>query len=199
MTDIETIDAELDAWMIGDLADDYQPDTEPRTLATIDEADRALRRVARLETDIGRHERLFDSRIAQMQERKAEILGVLERERQWWMTAAERWARAHAAETGSKTIKLPSGQIAFRQGRQRIEQLTKEPAETVADEFVRVTRTWAKDAITKATMPGPVAEDVDAPEGYVAHYAVTADGEILGDVVRLVPVQDTCAIKAGDK
>lgn len=197
MTDVETIDAELDVWMIGDLADDYEPDSEPRTLATIDEADRALRRVARLETDIGRHERLFDSRIGQMQERKAEVLGVLERERQWWLTAAERWARAHASETGSKTIRLPSGTVQFRQGRQRIEPLTKEPSETVAPEFVRVSRSWAKDAIAKATMPGPVAEDIAAPEGYVAHYAVTADGEVLGDVVRLVPVQDSCTIRAG--
>ena len=198
MTDIETIDAELDAYIVAELADEYDPEVEPRTLADIDEADRCLWRMRRIEVEMQRTERLYQSRIAQMQERMDEVLGVMRREHEWWSRRVEMWARAHAHETKGKTVKLPSGTIQFRAGRQRIETLTKEPADTVAPDFVRERREWDKTAITKATMPGPVAQDVDAPEGYVAHYAVTAaDGEILCDVVRLVPVQDSITIKAG--
>ena len=198
MTDVETIDAELDAYIVADLADEYDPETEPRTLADIDEADRGLWRMRRIEVEMQRTERLFDTRIAQMQERRDEVLGVMRREHDWWSRRVEMWARAHADETGKKSFKLPSGTISLRQGRQRIEAMTKEPAESVAPEFVRVSRSWDKQAIAKVTMPGPIAEDVDAPEGYVAHFCVTADGEVLGDVVTLVPVAPTVSIKAGN-
>ena len=197
MTDIEQVDAELDAYIIDDL--EYEPESEARTLATIDEADRALRRVSRIDIEAGRIERLFDARIQQMQDRRAEVLAVYENERRWWTRRVELWARAHKNETGSKTIKLPSGTLSFRAGSQSIQPLSKEPGESVPAEFVRVKREWDRTAVKAATMPGPVAEDYDAPEGYEARLAVTADGEVLGDVVRLVPVQDSITIKAGEK
>lgn len=197
MTDVEQIDSDLSAYVIGDLADEYEPDTEARTLATIDEADRALWWMRQLETDMTRHERLFDTRIGQLQERRDEVLGVMRRQHDWWARRVEMWARAHAAETKSKTINLPSGQVTLRQGRPRIEPMSKEPAADVAPEFVRVQRSWDKQAIAKVTMPGPVAEDVDAPEGYEARFCVTAEGKVLGDVVTLVPTAPTVTIKAG--
>lgn len=198
MTDVEQIDAELDAYIVAELAEEYDPETEPRTLADIDQADRSLVRMRRIEVEMARTERLFDVRIAQMQERRDEVLGVLRREHEWWSRRVEMWARAHAAETKAKKISLPSGTIQLRQGRQRIEAITKEPGQDVPAEFVRTTRAWDKTAITKATAPGPEAEDYPAPEGYVARYAITAEGEIIGDVVRLVPVQDSITIKAGE-
>lgn len=197
MSDVEQIDDDLSAFVVGDLADEYDPEAEPRTLATIDEADRILWHLRRLETDMARHERIFDARIGQLQSRKAELLGVMQRQHEWWSRRVEMWARAHAAETGTKTIRLPSGEIVLRQGRPRIEPVSKEPGTDVAPEFVRVSRSWDKQAIAKVTMPGPVAEDVDAPEGYEARRCVTADGEVLADVVCLVPVAPTVIIKAG--
>lgn len=199
MTDVEQIDAELDAYIVGDLADEYDPDVEPRTLADIADADRALWHLRRIEVDMARHERLFDHRIRQLEQRREDVLGVMRRQHEWWSRRVELWARAHASEVGSKTIKLPAGTVSFRTGQHRIETVTKEPADTAPAEFVRTKREWDKQAIKAATGPGPIADDYPAPEGFVAHYAVTADGEVIGDVVRLVPVQDAVTIKAGDR
>lgn len=196
MSDVEQIDAELSAFIVGDLADEYDPDTEARTLETIDEADRALWHLRQIETDMVRHERIFDARIKQMQERRAEVLGVMQRQHEWWSRRVEMWARAHAAETKSKTIKLPSGTVSFRQPSPSILPLAQ-PSDATPTEFVRVKRDWDKQAIKAATMPGPDADDVDAGDGMLAKFAITADGEIVGDLVYTIPSQPTITIKAG--
>lgn len=196
MSDVEQIDSELSAFIIGDLADEYEPDAEPRTLATIDEADRALWHLRQIETDMVRHERLFDARIKQMQERRAEVLGVMQRQHEWWSRRVEMWARAHAAETNAKTIKLPSGTVSFRTPTPSVLALSA-PKDDAPAEFVRVKREWDKQAIKAATLPGPDADDVDAGVGMLAKFAITPDGEVLGDVVYTIPAQPTITIKAG--
>jgi len=50
MTSLEELDADLDAYIVGDI----EFTNEPRTLATIDEADRTGRRIARLQHDLDR-------------------------------------------------------------------------------------------------------------------------------------------------
>ena len=121
----------------------------------------------------------------------------MQREIDWHTVAVERFMRAHVREGGTKTVSLPSGVLSLRQGSQKIEPLTKAPSDNVPADYVRVKSEWDRHAIAKATAPGPVAEGVEAPAGYVAHWAVDANGERVPDVVRLVPVEPSFSLKVG--
>lgn len=198
MSAVEAFDpwADLDAHMTDGLPD-YSEDTEPPTLATTDQIERALRRLRVAQDRLHEVEEVAKANVEAVQAWLHDRSSVLLREIEWHTQAVENWHRAHVRSGGAKTFSLPSGTLKLTKGRERIEALAKEPGEQVPAEFVRTARSWDKVAIAKATSAGPVAEDVDAPDGYVAHFAVTADGEVLGDVVVLVPVVDTFKVVVG--
>lgn len=182
--------ADLDAHLTDGLPD-YADDTEPPTLATVDQIERALRRLRVAQDRLREVEEVAKVNVEAVQAWLHDRSCVLLREIDWHTQAVERWHRAHVSAGGAKTYSLPSGTLKLTKGRERIEALVKEPAESVPAEFVRVRKEWDKVAVAKATSAGPVAEDFDPPDGYAAHFAVTADGEVLGDVVVLVPLSDT--------
>lgn len=193
---LDQLDADLDAYIADDLPA-YDEHGEPPTLATIDEADRALRRIARVEHELARVEALAKARVEQIQTWLHERSDILLRERDWWARSAEGWMRAHNETTGTKTAKLPAGTLSLRAARPRVEALD-DPAEDVAETLVRVRRSWDKKAVSDSCQPGPVLDDLaDVPDGYVAHAAVTEAGERIDGVVLLVPERDSFSFKAG--
>ena len=170
-----------DEWLAGD-PDDYE--AEPATASTIDEADRHLWRIGVLRREAAELEALFDDRMATLAERKAEALAPYERRIAWHERCAEGWMRAHHAETGTKSKRLPAGTMQLRKAPDRVDALA--PPSDDADRFVRVKREWDRNAVKESTNPGPVAEDYEAPEGYVAHQAVDHDGVVIDGVVWLL-------------
>jgi hypothetical protein len=185
----------LDDAILDDLAD-VDLDNEPPTLATIDEADRTVWHIARLERQATQNEELAKLRKAQVDAWLEDVNGVLERERAWRERQVEGWMRAHHETTGTKSVRLPSGTLALRKPRPRVEVLA-EPSEDAPAELVRVKRDWDKVAIGKGHNPGPEVDGCDPPEGFVARTAVNADGVPMEDFVLLVPVQASFSIKTG--
>jgi phage host-nuclease inhibitor protein Gam len=186
--------ADLDAYVVADLPD-FDDQQEPPTAIDLPDIERRLRRIRVLTDTLGELEQVAKDDKARIDAWLEERSAIVRREVEWWTTSVERWHRAHVREGGAKTVSLPSGSLSLRQGQQRVEPLTKEPSELVPDDLVRVKREWDKQAVKAATAPGPVAEGVQAPEGYVAHWAVDANGERVPDVVRLVPIADTFSVR----
>jgi phage host-nuclease inhibitor protein Gam len=167
---------------LGEGDDDYE--AEPATASTIDEADRHLWRIGVLRREALEIEALFDNRMATLVERKAEALAPYESRIAWHERCAEGWMRAHHAETGTKSKRLPAGTLSLRKAPDKVDAMA--PPSEEADRFVRVKREWDRAAVKEATNPGPVAEDYDAPDGYVAHLAVDHDGLVVDGVVWLL-------------
>lgn len=195
MSAAETFDpwADLDRTLTDGLPD-YHEDTEPPTLATVDEIERALRRLRVAQDRLREVEEVAKVNVQAIQTWLHDRSTVLLREIDWHTQAVERWHRAHVQSGGTKTVSLPSGTLQLRAGRTKVEALG-EPADDAPESLVRTKREWSKVDVAKATRPGPIAEDVNAPEGTVAHFAVTSDGEVLGDVVLLVPVADSFSVR----
>jgi len=100
--------------------------------------------------------------------------------------------RAHHDETGTKSVRLPSGTVALRKTPDRVDT-TGEPDER----FARVKTDWDKHALKEATNPGPVAQGYDAPEGFTAREVVDHNGMVVRGAVWLVRVDPAFSFKAG--
>lgn len=175
---------------------EFDVDEEPRTLSTIDEADRYGWIRSHVADDMREMEQLYDDRLRQIRERRDEVLGTMQRRLDWLDRSLEGWTRAHYAETGTKSVKLPSVTVSLRKTPDKIEPVDKEPPEDAREGFVRVKREWDRNAIKEATNPGPVDEDYDAPEGFVAHVAVDRDGLVVPGVVWLLRTAPSFSVKA---
>ena len=174
--------ADLAHYMADDLADIDPATDSPPVIDDIDTANRALRRLAEVETAMRRVEALAADEVRRAEAWKAERLAVLEHDRQFWASTLEAWHRAIVERGGAKTQKLPHGTVRLRQTPPKVVPLSKEPGEDAPAEFVRVRREWAKSEVPKRTMPGPEVEvdPEDAPpEGWTVHSAITAEGEVV--------------------
>ncbi len=104
--------AELDSLLAGD-EPDY--DTEPVTLDDADDADRALRHLARLQTETDQAIEL-----ANTQRARIDLWLTLEHERTtkaktWWSTTLERYHRnVLTRDPKKRTITLPTGKLTAR-------------------------------------------------------------------------------------
>lgn len=180
------VDADLDSYLFEavDLAA-----VDPAGLDD-DSADRSLRRLARIEDEMGRYETIARQRKAAIDDWLEDRLGGLIAQRDFLLRCLETYARARHEVTGAKSVKLPSGSVALRQAPPRIDT-AGEPGDDVDARLVRVTRSWDKRAIKDATEMHPEPLDIDTPEGFTAHAAVTHDGEALPGVVYLVRTEPT--------
>lgn len=195
MTSLEQIDSDLDAALTYEI--DFDAGTEPPVLDDIDQADRAMRRVARIEHDMNRYEKLYRTRAAEIIELLGEALAPMERERDWHLRSVEGWTRAHLIDARTKTVKLPSGTVSLRSGQPKVVATAKEPDVDIADWFVRVRREWDKNAVKAGTQIGPEIEDVDT-DGVTIHWAVDSDGVPVNGVVYELPTSDSFSYKAGN-
>lgn len=92
------------------------------TLPTLEDAQRAAKRVAYIRKKLGESESVFASEEAlllaeleQVRRRKAESLKPFERRMGWYLFALEGFHRARlAADPKEKTIKLPAGDLSMR-------------------------------------------------------------------------------------
>lgn len=180
------VDADLDSYLFEavDLAA-----VDPAGLDD-DSADRSLRRLARIEDEMGRYETIARQRKAAIDDWLEDRIGGLIAQRDFLLRCLETYARARHEVTGAKSVKLPSGSVALRQAPHRIDT-AGEPGEDVPADLVRVTRAWDKRAVKERTELGPRLVSYDAPDGFVAHAAVNSDGEALPGVVYLVRTEPT--------
>ena len=177
-----------------DLDDDLYVN-EPATAATIDEADRAVWVIARIDRDAAELEALYNRRIAELQERKAEALRRFEDKRKWWERTVEGWMRAHNAETGAKSVKLPAGTISLRKLPTKVDG--SEPSKDAPAHLLRVKRSWDAQAVKNYTSPSP--EPIDETETHYVHAAVTADGEVIAGLTHLIAKQPGFSVKPATK
>lgn len=195
MTDtLDQLDAELDCYLGVDITIDF--DAEPSALLDIEQADYALRRIARIDHEMKRNEAIARHQVEKIQAWLHGRSDILLSQREWWVRSAEGWMRSHNAETGVKTEKLPSGTLSLRKAQPKVE-VDADPVDA-PEQFVKVVTKWDRNAIKQACSAGPEVEVSDIPEGYKARAAVTADGEQLPGVVLLVPTRDSFSLKAGD-
>lgn len=185
--------ADLSEHLAGDFAE-LDPDHDPApVLDNVEHADWALRKLSAVHTQMRQVEALAADEVRRIEAWKAGRLETLEKQAAYWTQTLEAWHRAVVERGGAKTQTLPCGTLRLRAGRAKVEALG-DPSDSVPERLVRVSRKWDRTAVAKATTPGPVADDFDAPDGFVAHFAVTTDGEVLGDVVLLVPVADSFSV-----
>ena len=174
-------------------ADLAELDGDPVTASTIDEADRAVWVIARIDRDAAELEAVFDRRIKALQERKADALAAFEKRRAWWEQTAEGWMRAHHTETGAKSVKLPSGTLSLRKLPNRIDGT---PGDDAPETLVRVKRSWDAQAVKNFTSPSP--EPIDETDTHYVHAAVTADGEVIAGLTHLVPKAPSFSVKPAE-
>ena len=191
MSSLHDLDDDLEDFIAGDMAavpaDGVEvPDAEG--------ADRALRRVARIEAELEHVHRLAEHRIAQINEWRAEREAVLNGRAELYRAALDGWMRATHADGGPRTQKLPSGTVSLRKSPDRIATLVDLPPER----FARTKVEWDKTAAKKATEPGLPLPDADT-EDATAYAAVDpATGEVIVGLVWLRPNEARVSIKAGE-
>jgi len=185
----------LDDAILDDLAD-VDLDNEPPTLATIDEADRTVWHIARLERQASQNEELARLRKAQVDAWLEDVNGVLERERAWRERQVEGWMRAHHETTGTKSVRLPAGTLKLTKAQPRVEVTVREPDPDIPDLMVRTKREWDKNAVKQYTQVGPELP-VEVPDGFTVHAAVNVDGEVVNGITYLVRSEPSFSIKAG--
>lgn len=183
-----TITDDLDAYV----EPEFDCDVEPPTLTTIGEADRHLRAISRLERRLASYEQVARDDMQRVKDWLHERSDVLLRQIEWHASSVEQWMRAHHDETGTKTEKLPHGELRVRPGKVRVE-----PFGDPDPRFSRTRVDWDKRAVSDACEPGPELEEFDTPHGFVAHVPVTGDGEVVPGAVLLVPTSPSFSYKAG--
>lgn len=195
---------DLDAWMSGD---DPGPDPSsapesawserPLDVTGQDEANRVLRRLARLYRDEVALIDVATSEAERIQSwLKDRTRGIADK-REWLERGLEGFMRAHHADTGTVTVTLPGGQARLRPGKDLVveDDTVAEvgAAEYLAEhrpELVRASYALDKKAIASIITRGPLVEKppVEVPDGYDCYEAVeTETGEVLPGVVVLAP------------
>ena len=174
MTDLAPFEpSDLDA-----LADDISE-------GTLDDAaaERAMRALCAIDRELARWQQLHDTERQRLDAWLEEVSNPLLGRREFFERCLEGFTRANHERTGAKSVKLPSGTAALRKTPDRVEVVgDAEPPER----FARVSVSWDKNRTKEDTNPGPVAEDYEAPEGYVAHVAVDHTGAVVDGVVWLL-------------
>ena len=174
-----------------DTLEDFDPEAPAPTLDGIEQVNRALARIARIEHRLHQYQGIARQEIKRITDWLNEVSQPLLNEIEWREYGVEQWMRAHHDETGVKTEKLPHGTLKLIQGRPRVEPVSEDPD----PRFTRTTKAWDKAALSKACEPGPEVDEYDAPEGFVAHVPVTSDGEVVAGAVLLVPTRPSFSRK----
>ena len=176
---MSAVEQDLDEWMAGP---DPDYDQEPEPPRDADEANRRLRRLARIRARIADVEEIAARQIEQINawaERRYEVLHARAR---WEQDGLEMWHRAVLAEDPSrKSISLPCGTL-----KSRVQQ-----PEWVFDDEVFIA--WASEhapSLVRVPEPKPAVDrnaakkallTVEVGEG--AHSILTEEGDVVPGVV----------------
>ena len=183
---ISDLRADLSEHMAGDLSElDPEVDTPP-VLDGIEQADRALRRLSAVHTQMRHVELLADEERRRIAAWVADRMVILEREERFWRESLEAWHRATYQRDGVQTVKLPCGTLRLTKARPRVDG--DEPPEDAPKPLVRVTvkRAWDKQAAKERTRPSP--EPIDQTDDHWVHAAIDPDtGEVIPGLVHLLP------------
>jgi hypothetical protein len=155
-------------------------------------AEKALRAVRFIDRQLARWEALAKAEHARIDAWLAETCNPLAGRREFFERCLEGYTRANHEATGAKSVKLPSGTLALRRTPDRVEPL---PDSKPQERFARVTVAWDKNRVKEATNPGPILEDYDPPEGFIAREAVDTAGERVPGVVWLCRVEPSFSVK----
>lgn len=159
-------------------------------------ADRALRRLARVEREERNVRQVADAERDRIADWEADRLSGLRSRREWLERGLEGFMRALQAQTGSKSLSLPWGRLSLRKGATKV----LADANRLPERYLKRPDPEPRKAdIAKAAKPAPTPMDPQ-PEGvevgYRAHLAVNVEtGEVLVGAVILVPVEDSFTAK----
>lgn len=209
MTDMLSLDEQLDAWLEGALA---ELDEEP---ADLDHAGKLLGAALGVERRMAEVSAYVSRRMAELSAFAETQLAPLQARRDQLETLICGWALAENERTGRKTWKLPEGEITVRPLQPRAELNTArdvtdgdvDHAALLLPDSVKVERKILPGEVKKVAKPGAELPDYDAPPGYTAHMAVltldfgspTPVERVIESVVLLVPKDGRAGKKATAK
>lgn len=179
-----------------DAYDDYDPGDEPPPLDNELDADRLLRRVAAVRADIARIRAHAQADIARTQAWAEQRTASLERQVEWWERSLEGWARGQARDGQPLTVRLPHGTVQVRKALTRVDvdAVDGDELNRLVPGIVTASYRVVKDVAKQALSAGPAIGEAD-DEGYVAHVAVTDDGEPVPGVRIMVPTRPAFSCK----
>lgn len=154
----------LAEWLDGaDVAPDLDRDPDPPQNPA--EAERYLRRLARLAAEEAEVEEVYAAEVDLLTRWRDDRIASVHRAAAWLQTALDGWMRARHAEGGTKTLNLPHGTLRLRKpSSRRPVVLDVEPVEqqdalqrvrAVAPQLVRVKLDLDKKAVADLCRPGP--------------------------------------------
>ena len=190
---MSAIEQDLDEYLTGP---DPDYDTDPEPPQDADEANRRLRRLARIRGDIAQVEETAARQIEQVNAWAERRYEVLHNRARWEQDGLEMWHRAVLADDPSrKTISLPCGTLKSRV-QQPVWEFDDEIficwAEDHAPDLLRVRSQVDKAAAKKALFPANPADGSEAP-------TLTADGEVVpGVTVQVRPPSFTVVTEVGE-
>lgn len=204
----EHLRADLDTFIEGDAVDrafltlqQSSLDEHDPTPAVIDgllQADSFLRRLRRLERDADDVRSVAAAEYERIKAWEDDRLAGIGRYQEWLERSLAGFMVAYSATAGTRTVKLPCGEIRLRKGRDKMESQQPDVfADWAAEahpEWLKVTTEPRIADIKKATKVGSVIEGVTPPDGVRLHNAVDEAGEIVPGVVYLVPINDVVSV-----
>jgi len=183
------VEDDLDSFLAEPISEEQLAEVPPPVDDPV-RANRYLRRIRRLEENAAQVDSLASDEIARIREWADQRKASIEREQNWLARSLEAFARNNATATGSKTVKLPNGDLSLRAPRVRVE-IDDEDAllGSVDESLYRVTYKADRTALAKLD-PGtwsPTEDEVDVEEAPV----VSPVGEILPGVRFVRSTTDT--------
>ncbi len=201
-----SIVADLDDYAVGDDSDPitYDPDSPP-PVADADAANRLLRMLRRSEREEAEIRAVAASELSRITRWCEDRCRGFASQRAWLEKGLESWMRANFERTGTKTVKLPNGEVKLRAARSSVAAGPTAVFElvTMPDDagmvFVEVEHKLRKADVLARCEAGPVLDSWEAPEGTTAHAAVwTETGEALPDLAIIVPDAPTFSAKTSE-
>lgn len=171
---------DLDAWLDDVPIEIPDGDEAPPIPADADEANRWLRRLARLDADAAEVEAIARAEIDRVTAWKADRLSGIDRARSWAESVLDGWTRAQHAAGGAQSVSLPNGTVALRRapaGSARplvIEVGSDVEIQAWLARLSDAHPTWVKERLS---LDKNAVKAATTPDG--AGRPVTADGEVI--------------------
>lgn len=186
---------DLDAYL-ADEPPEGEPDDSPLLLDGQESADRALRRLARIDTEAARVKQVADAERERIAAWEEDRLHGLQSRREWLLSGLEGFMRALHAQGQRTSLSLPWGRLGLKQGAVSTHVLEREDdvARGLSGRFVRTKYEVAKAEVKAACHPGERLDRLAEP-GYEYRAVLDEEGKVLPGVAFLCPMEGAAGLQ----
>jgi phage host-nuclease inhibitor protein Gam len=190
----EELQADLDAWAMGEAASDDPEALEPPR--DVDQAERLLRARAGMLRELGRLEQFAERQIREIAAWRDDRTSGLRRRLAGVEKILEQWFRAvNRDEPKRKTEKLPHGTVKLRERPYSVEVTDEEALRgwlwSNRPDLLDITVKPKAGQVKAAFEPGPV---VSEHEDVVWHAVMAPEGEVVPGIVLTKPTADKFSV-----